>query len=116
MTEANLSTNVNTETGEIMQGEMIVQDTPEYTVVKLPDGKFKKNMKYQQYHSFVPETQEDIIHLYNVMNDSKNELVTPLKNMIKKEITINLFSLTLDWLFILGLIAKGENGKIKICF
>jgi len=35
---------------------------------------------------------------------------------IKKEITINLFSLTLDWLFLLGLVAKGENGKIKICF
>lgn len=34
----------------------------------------------------------------------------------KKEITINLYSLTLDWLFILGLVAKGENGKIKICF
>jgi hypothetical protein len=35
---------------------------------------------------------------------------------IKKDITINLYSLTLDWLFILGLVAKGENGKIKICF
>ncbi|MDM1380881.1 ABC-three component system middle component 6 [Myroides marinus] len=33
-----------------------------------------------------------------------------------KEITINLYSLTLDWLFILGLIAKGKKGKIKICF
>jgi hypothetical protein len=34
----------------------------------------------------------------------------------KREITINLYSLTLDWLFILGLVAKSENGKIKICF
>lgn len=34
----------------------------------------------------------------------------------KQEITINLYSLTLDWLFILGLIAKGENGKIQKCF
>lgn len=34
----------------------------------------------------------------------------------KQEITINLYSLTLDWLFILGLIAKGENGNIKKCF
>ena len=34
----------------------------------------------------------------------------------KQEITINLYSLTLDWLFILGLITKGEKGKIKICF
>ncbi|MFB9058287.1 ABC-three component system middle component 6 [Mariniflexile ostreae] len=42
------------------------------------------------------------------------DLYTLINN--KKEITINLFSLTLDWLFVLGLVAKGENGKIKICF
>lgn len=35
---------------------------------------------------------------------------------VKKDITINLYSLTLDWLFILGLVNKGEKGKIKICF
>lgn len=34
----------------------------------------------------------------------------------KQKITINLYSLTLDWLFILGLIAKGEHGRIKKCF
>lgn len=34
----------------------------------------------------------------------------------KREITFNLYSLTLDWLFILGLVTKGENGKIKKCF
>lgn len=42
------------------------------------------------------------------------DLYTLINN--KKEITINLFSLTLDWLFVLGLVAKGENGQIKICF
>lgn len=42
------------------------------------------------------------------------ELYTLINN--KKKITINLYSLTLDWLFILGLVAKGENGRIKICF
>lgn len=45
----------------------------------------------------------DYIDLYTLINE-------------KKEITINLFSLTLDWLFVLGLVAKGKNGKIKICF
>lgn len=34
----------------------------------------------------------------------------------KQEITINLYSLTLDWLFILGLVEKGGEGKIKRCF
>jgi hypothetical protein len=45
----------------------------------------------------------DYLDLYSLIN-------------IKKDITINLYSLTLDWLFILGLVVKGENGKIKICF
>jgi hypothetical protein len=45
----------------------------------------------------------DYMDLYALMNN-------------EKEITINLYSLTLDWLFILGLVAKGENGKIKKCF
>lgn len=34
----------------------------------------------------------------------------------KLEITINLYSLTLDWLFMLGLVTQGKNGKIKKCF
>ncbi len=35
---------------------------------------------------------------------------------VKKDVTINLYSLTLDWLFILGLVTRGDKGKIKICF
>jgi hypothetical protein len=42
------------------------------------------------------------------------DLYILINNM--QEITINLYSLTLDWLFILGLVAKGESGKIKKCF
>lgn len=34
----------------------------------------------------------------------------------RKDVTINLYSLTLDWLFVLGVITKSENGKIKRCF
>ena len=45
----------------------------------------------------------DYMHLYSLVN---NEM----------ELTINLYSLTLDWLFILGLVVKAENGKIKKCF
>ncbi len=32
------------------------------------------------------------------------------------EITISLFTLVLDWLFILGLIKNSKNGLIRICF
>ena len=42
------------------------------------------------------------------------DLYSLVKN--KKEITINLYSLTLDWLFILGLVVKTKKGKIKKCF
>ena len=45
----------------------------------------------------------DYMDLYKLLNQ-------------KQEITINLYSLTLDWLFILGVITKGVNGKIKKCF
>jgi hypothetical protein len=34
----------------------------------------------------------------------------------KEKISFNLFSLTLDWLFILSIIRQGKNGGIKKCF
>jgi hypothetical protein len=34
----------------------------------------------------------------------------------KLEITISLFTLVLDWLFILGLIKNSKNGLLRICF
>lgn len=58
--------------------------------------------------------------LIDILQDKNNkevdymDLFTSINN--KQEITINLYSLTLDWLFIIGLVAKGKNGKIKICF
>lgn len=45
----------------------------------------------------------DYLDLYESFNQRKN-------------VTINLYSLTLDWLFVLGVITKSENGKIKKCF
>ena len=32
------------------------------------------------------------------------------------KISLNLFALTLDWLFILGVIRKEKQGKISKCF
>lgn len=34
----------------------------------------------------------------------------------KHEITLNLYSLTLDWLFILGVVVNDRKGKIIKCF
>lgn len=58
--------------------------------------------------------------LIDVLQNNKNKEVDYMDLYslvkVKKDITINLYSLTLDWLFILGLVTKGEKGKIKICF
>lgn len=76
------------ETGEILNTEIVVQETDEYKIVKLQDGTFKKNMKYKQYFSRIAETEEEQIELYKVFNDSDSEKVTPFNNMVNKEITI----------------------------
>jgi len=56
----------------------------------------------------------DILQKKNYNEVDYMELYALMIN--EKEITINLYSLTLDWLFILGIVVKGENGKIKTCF
>jgi hypothetical protein len=58
-----------------------------------------------------------LIDLISNKEDDEIDYMDLYKNFNQKqEITINLYSLTLDWLFILGLVNKGENGKIKRCF
>lgn len=49
------------------------------------------------------KTKFDYFELYNNLNKSHN-------------ISINLFSLVLDWLFILGVIKKGKKGLLEKCF
>jgi len=55
-----------------------------------------------------------------VINSSKKDewdyfdLFTALN--LKQKISVNLFSLVLDWLFILQVIQKSKNGRIKRCF
>lgn len=89
MTNQNEITNFNPETGELIENtEIVITETDDYTIVKTDEGKFKKNMKYKKYFSRIPETEEQQIELYKVFNDSGSGLVTPLKNMVGKEITV----------------------------
>jgi len=88
MTEQNAVVMYDNTTGEILPNEIVVSETNEYKIVKLADGSFKKNMKYQTYFSRVADTEEDQIELYKVFNDSESGLVTQFKNMIDKEITV----------------------------
>lgn len=58
--------------------------------------------------------------LIEIIRDNENEefdyleLFEEFKN--KYGVSINLFTLTLDWLFTLGIVTKGRKGKIKKCF
>jgi hypothetical protein len=45
----------------------------------------------------------DFFELHKKLNENQN-------------ISISLFSLVLDWLFILGVVKNGINGTIKKCF
>lgn len=94
MTEQNELQNIANEvtadmnTGEIQPTEVVVSETQDYKIVRLPNGEFKKNMKYHEYFSRTAETEEEKIELYNVFNGSDNELVTPFNNMVGKNIQI----------------------------
>ena len=50
--------------------------------------------------------------------ENKSFLIIDIYETIKRSenISLNLFTLTLDWLFISGVISKIENGKIIKCF
>jgi hypothetical protein len=49
---------------------------------------------------------------------NKNFLLIDVYEIVKRSenISLNLFSLTLDWLFISGVISEIKNGKIIKCF
>lgn len=96
MTNNELTTNVNQETGEIIKNdnmEIVVEENNDYVIKQLQDGTFRKERKYHKYYSKEPETQEEKIELYKVFNssDDNNELVTPLSNMVGETIGIDQF-------------------------
>jgi len=51
-------------------------------------------------------------------SENKNFLLIDVFETVKRteDISINLFTLTLDWLFISGVISEIKNGKIIKCF
>ena len=54
-----------------------------------------------------------------ILNIEDNEVVffdLFEKINLSEKISVNLFTLTLDWLFLIGAITKSENGDIAVCF
>lgn len=52
------------------------------------------------------KTDEDKVDFFYVYNKLKSS----------EDISLNLFTLTLDWLFIIGAISKSQKGYIIKCF
>lgn len=83
-----------TNQNEVQLSEKVVEETNNYVVKQLPDGSFKKQMKYQKFFTHIPQTQEEQILLYKVFNGTEEEnkdIVTPFRNMIGKVIGIEAF-------------------------
>lgn len=86
-----IAKNFDIETGEILLNERVVNETEEYKIVQLEDGTFKKNMKYKNIFTRQAETEEEKIELFKVFNDNDSNLVTPLSNLVGKQISIAHF-------------------------
>lgn len=86
-------THFNPETGELSNqpttGEIIVQDTEDFTIVKMSNGKFRKDMKYKQIYTHVPTEKEEMLELYKVLNDENNDLVVTMATRVGSEIEIH---------------------------
>lgn len=91
MTQSNEMTTYNEQTGEIIptQGEVIVQDTENFTIVQLPNGKFRKDMKYKQVYTHVPTDKKEMLQLYKVLNDENNPDVATMATRVGAEIEIH---------------------------
>lgn len=61
----------------------VVRETDQFLVVQQPDGKFKKEMKYgnKEYWSKRPETPEELVEFYQIMNSSEDDPHEKLKPM-----------------------------------
>lgn len=87
---------VNEETGEIMNTSYlsyeVVEDTEDYTIIRdLETGKFSKKVKYSRIQTTVPETEDEIMQLYLIMTTEDSDVITPLKMMNKKTISVSDF-------------------------
>ncbi len=56
----------------------------------------------------------EVLNSSNQSNFDYFDLYLDINKTVK--ITLNLYTLVLDWLFILGVIKKGDKGGIEKCF
>lgn len=58
-----------------------------------------------------------VIEILDLSNNTEFDYFELYADLSRNQsISINLFSLVLDWLFILGVIKKGKKGLLEKCF
>lgn len=66
----------------VNNGKVVVEETEKYIVYKTAEGKFLREMKYDRFWSKVPETQEDMLRMYQVMNEDEAEGVNTMSTNV----------------------------------
>ncbi len=58
-----------------------------------------------------------VIELLGTSNNTKFDYFKLYQSLnVEQRVSLNLYSLVLDWLFILGIIKNSNNGIIEKCF
>lgn len=82
-----------TKTNEIMTNEMpeveldivaenVIRETDDFVIFKDEKGKFKRSAKYKNYSSVRPETKEEKIWLFNILDGGEETGAIPLKDIV----------------------------------
>lgn len=80
------------EVQEVNVHDNIVRETNDYTIIKKDDGKFEKIMKYHNFATSEPETEDEKIELFRAFNDDdNNDIVTPMKDLIGETFLVTDF-------------------------
>lgn len=86
LTTQNQEVEVQETAVKLFEGQEVISETENYVTV-LVDGKYKRKAKYKKYNSFVAETKEDKIKLFNAMNGDE-ESGNGLKDHVGKQIQV----------------------------
>lgn len=89
------------ENGEIMeqpftpsQSPVIIQESPDFKIIKNVDGSYERIQKYHDVHFYKPETKEEKIKFFNATNEQENEHVTGLKELNNQSFVFKSFDIT----------------------
>lgn len=68
-----------------------IKSTPAFDIVRLADGTFKKEIKYAESCTFVPQNNEEKKYLFAIQNDQDSDQVVPMKEAVGLKLKIKNF-------------------------